>query len=69
MKTDVAHTLRLVDMVPEHLDILVSESGITTPDDLTKLRAQGIRIALVGEHLMRQEDPGAALAELLQQRD
>ena len=65
MKTDLAHTLRLVDMVPEHLSILVSESGIKTNDDLLKLRAQGIRIALVGEHLMRQDDPGAALADLL----
>lgn len=65
MKVDLAHTLRLVDMVPEHLSILVSESGIKTNEDLLKLRAQGIRIALVGEHLMRQEDPGRALGELL----
>ncbi len=65
MKVDLAHTLRLVDMVPEHVDILVSESGIKTNEDLLKLRAQGVRIALVGEHLMKQEDPGEALAQML----
>jgi indole-3-glycerol phosphate synthase len=29
------------------------------------LRAHGVGIVLVGEHLMRQEAPGAALEELL----
>jgi indole-3-glycerol phosphate synthase len=64
MRVDVSHTVRLVDMV-EDSSVLVSESGITTPDDLARLRRHGVRIVLVGEHLMRQEDPGAALAELL----
>jgi indole-3-glycerol phosphate synthase len=68
MRVDVAHTLRLSDMVPEHMSILVSESGIRTHDDLLRLRAAGLRIALVGEHLMRQTDPGSALADLLRPR-
>ena len=45
--------------------MLVSESGIRTSDDLRRLRDHGINIALVGEHLMREEDPGAALSALL----
>lgn len=64
MQTDVGHTLRLVDLV-EDPSILVSESGITTPSDLARLREVGVRAVLVGEHLMRQPDPGAALAALL----
>lgn len=64
MVVDLAHTTRLVDLVDDP-KVLVSESGIKTPDDLARLRQVGVRIALVGEHLMRQEDPGAALAELL----
>lgn len=64
MTTDLNHTLRLVDMV-EDRTILVSESGIRTPDDLARLRTHGVRIVLVGEHLMRQESPGAALKTLL----
>lgn len=64
MTTDLAHTLRLVDLVDD-TRVLVSESGIRTRDDLKRLRDAGVRIVLVGEHLMRQEDPGAALADLL----
>jgi len=64
MKVDLSHTTRLMDMV-EDPSVLVSESGITTGDDLTRLRRFGVRIVLVGEHLMRHTDPGAALAELL----
>lgn len=64
MTTDLSHTLRMVDLV-ENTGVLVSESGIQTPEDLARLRQAGVRIALVGEHLMRQEDPGAALADLL----
>ena len=64
MKTDLNHTLRLVDLVDDS-DVLVSESGIRTPEDLDRLRANGVRIALVGESLMREPNPGAALARLL----
>lgn len=63
MKTDIAHTLRLVDLV-EDTSTLVSESGIRTSGDLKRLRAVGVRIALVGEHLMREPDPGDALLRL-----
>lgn len=64
MRVDLNHTLRLVDMV-EDVRTLVSESGIRTAEDLKRLRMAGVRIVLVGEHLMRQDDPGKALAELL----
>lgn len=64
MTTSLNHTLRLVDLV-EDTSVLVSESGIRTPDDLSALRKAGIKSVLVGEHLMKQPDPGAALAELL----
>jgi indole-3-glycerol phosphate synthase len=64
MRTDVAHTLRLAELI-ENRHHLVSESGIRTPEDLRRLRCAGVRIALVGEHLMKQPDPGAALRDLL----
>jgi len=67
MKVDISHTLRLAEMVDDP-SVLVSESGITQPEHLRRLRAQNIRIVLVGEHLMRNEDPGAALATLLGHR-
>lgn len=64
MVTDLAHTTELLDLVPDR-SMLVSESGIRTPEDLARLRAAGVHIALIGEHLMRQPDPGSALAEML----
>ena len=63
MTTDVGHTLELLREVPDR-DILVSESGIRTPADIARLAEAGVHRVLVGEHLMRQPDPGAALAEL-----
>lgn len=64
MKTDIGHTLRLIDLVDD-VSVLVSESGIKTPADLKRLREVGVRIVLVGEHLMRQAEPGEALRQLL----
>ncbi len=64
MTTDLNHTMRLADLVDD-TSVLVSESGIRTPADLSRLRQAGVRIALVGESLMRQEDPGRALSVLL----
>lgn len=64
MTVDLSHTLRLADMV-EDRSVLVSESGIRTPADLQRLRDVGVHIALVGEHLMRADNPGHALAALL----
>jgi indole-3-glycerol phosphate synthase len=63
MKVDLGNTLRLADLVEEK-SVLVSESGIRERDDILKLRGVGVRIVLVGEHLMRAEDPGEALREL-----
>lgn len=64
MTTDLNHTARLVPLVDDP-SVLVSESGIKTPGDLAKLREVDVGIVLVGEHLMRQESPGAALKTML----
>jgi len=64
MTTDLAHTLRMLDIIDDPR-VLVSESGISTREDLVKLRSKGVRIALVGEALMREADPGAALGRLM----
>lgn len=45
--------------------LLVSESGIANSSHIDLLRRQGIQAFLVGESLMRQEDPGEALKRLL----
>lgn len=64
MKVDLEHTVRLASRVPDPSRV-VGESGIGTPADLERLAKVGVRIVLVGERLMRHEDPGRALAGLL----
>jgi indole-3-glycerol phosphate synthase len=45
--------------------VKVAESGLYTTEDLHRLKRAGFDAFLIGESLMRQIDPGAALAELL----
>lgn len=63
-ETSLEVTLSLRERVPDDR-VLVSESGIHTRDDLARLKNAGISAVLIGESLMRQPDPGRALAELL----
>ena len=44
--------------------VVVTESGILGPADVTLMRARGVEAFLVGEALMRAASPGAALAAL-----
>jgi indole-3-glycerol phosphate synthase len=44
--------------------ILITESGILTPDDVQKMRDAKVNAFLVGEAFMRAPDPGQALADL-----
>ncbi len=62
--TDLEHTLRLRDRVPDQC-VLVAESGIRTRADVERLQAAGVDAILVGESLMRQADIGAAVDALL----
>ncbi|MEM9418446.1 MAG: indole-3-glycerol phosphate synthase TrpC [Planctomycetota bacterium] len=64
MTTDIGHTMELLKEVP-NTDILVSESGIRTNEDIQRLSEAGVHRVLVGEHLMRQPDIGEALRELI----
>ena len=54
----------MVDVV-EDTSVVVSESGISNPKDLDRLRQHGVNIVLVGESLMREDCPGEALARLI----
>jgi indole-3-glycerol phosphate synthase len=45
--------------------VKVAESGIHTAADLHRLRTAGFEAFLIGESLMRQSNPGGALAHLL----
>ncbi|MGH7572026.1 MAG: indole-3-glycerol phosphate synthase TrpC [Gemmatimonadota bacterium] len=45
--------------------VVVAESGIARPADVRRARESGADAVLVGEALMRAEDPGRRLAELV----
>jgi indole-3-glycerol phosphate synthase len=53
-------SLRLAEHIPAGV-IKVSESGIHDARDIATLRAAGFTVFLVGEHLMKSDDPAAAL--------
>jgi len=62
--TTLATTERLSAQVPPDR-LVVSESGIATHKDVTRLAGCGVRAFLVGESLMRQSDVAAATRALL----
>ena len=64
LKTDLATTAQLAGLVPSGA-FLISESGLKTTEDLAAIRRAGARGILIGEYLLRQPDPGAALQDLL----
>lgn len=45
--------------------VLVAESGISLPDHIKRLRDAGIEAFLIGESLLKADDPGEKLSELL----
>ncbi|HEY6442470.1 MAG TPA: indole-3-glycerol phosphate synthase TrpC [Candidatus Acidoferrales bacterium] len=58
-------SLELVEVIPEDC-IAVSESGLRTHEDLARLRRAGFDAFLVGEHLMKDDDPAVPLRALLE---
>lgn len=60
---DLHRGIELLHKAPEET-VLVSESGLSSPDDLKLLFDEGIHAALIGEHFMGQPDPGKAVKEM-----
>ena len=61
-KTDLALSERLIPQFPRDV-IAVSESGISTGADASRVRSAGAHAILVGEALMRAPDPSALVAD------
>ncbi|MHB8174088.1 MAG: indole-3-glycerol phosphate synthase TrpC [Nitrospirota bacterium] len=60
---DIKNTEYLIEEIPMDR-VVVSESGISTKDDLRFLKSVGADAALIGEALMREKDFGKKLREL-----
>jgi indole-3-glycerol phosphate synthase len=63
-KTDISTTERLIKEIPQD-KIVVSESGINTAKDISRLRGCGAHAFLIGESLMRERDIAKKLTDLL----
>lgn len=62
-ETSLDTTLDLLARMPSDR-LVITESGIHTPDDVRRMRARGVGAFLVGEAFMRAPDPGVELARL-----
>jgi indole-3-glycerol phosphate synthase len=60
---DLALTERLRKLIPDGV-VVVAESGIHTPDDARRVYEAGANAILVGETLMRSDDPAQRIREL-----
>jgi indole-3-glycerol phosphate synthase len=63
-ETTLETTVELVKFIPNQC-IIVSESGISTREDIAQLRRYQVHSFLIGEAFMIADDPGRALRELL----
>ena len=62
-EVDIENSLRIFEQVPRSVG-RVAESGLSDPETLVRLRQAGVNGVLIGEHFMRADDPGQALADL-----
>lgn len=63
--TDVNNSFRLAERLPKDV-CKVSESGISNPETVKELRKVGFRGFLMGEHFMKEKDPGLELKRFIQ---
>ncbi|MGH2448821.1 MAG: indole-3-glycerol phosphate synthase TrpC [Chloroflexota bacterium] len=61
---DLVTTEYLAPLVPDDT-MIVSESGLATPEDVRRVRSAGAQVVLIGEALMRSSDPETLIRELL----
>jgi len=67
-ETRVATTLDLLNRIPAGR-LVITESGISTAQEVALMRRHGVNAFLVGEAFMRAVDPGVALARLFDAQD
>jgi len=63
---DLEHSIKLSGQIPGSC-VKVSESGISDPRIITGLKEYGFQGFLIGESFMKEENPGAACQEFINQ--
>ena len=62
-RVHIETSLALIETIPDDC-VAVSESGLRTQEDIERLRHAGFDAFLIGEHLMKEADPGSVLRSL-----
>ncbi|XP_020274423.1 indole-3-glycerol phosphate synthase, chloroplastic isoform X2 [Asparagus officinalis] len=68
-EVDISNTKNLLegkrgDTIRQRDIMVVGESGLFTPEDISYVQDAGVKAVLVGESLIKQEDPGRGIAGL-----
>ncbi len=64
LEIDIEQTININKRLPENR-VVISESGIKSREEIERLAQNGVCAVLIGESLLKSEDPGKALAHLL----
>ena len=65
-EVDLEHSIKLAGQIPDSC-VKVSESGISDPRIITGLKEYGFQGFLIGENFMKEENPGLACQEFINQ--
>ena len=68
LKIDIETTMRLMPLIPEG-KIVVSESGISSSGEITRMRGAGVAAFLIGTSLVKEKDISTKLKELMGRPD
>ena len=65
-EVSLQNSIELANHIPNDF-VKISESGITTTDDIKLLRSQGFQGFLIGENFMKTDNPGKSLEQFINQ--
>jgi|TARA_B110000238_G_scaffold172204_1_gene190544 indole-3-glycerol phosphate synthase len=65
-EVDLEHSIKLAGQIPDSC-VKLSESGISDPRIITGLKEYGFQGFLIGENFMKEENPGVACQEFINQ--
>ena len=64
-EVDINTSVHLSGCIADEETVIVSESGIHTPEDVSKLNKSGIFTFLIGEHLIKSTNASKEIGEFI----
>lgn len=65
LNVDPEHCMRIKKKIPEGVYV-IAESGISKPDEVKRLKAQGFKGVLIGTSLVKAKDPESLLSKMVE---